>query len=399
MEFYKDCYDIITDPRFNKITNLELIIGTKCQNACKYCYRVKDQYKGSIIGMPISRAKMYIENAIEMGFIDSHVPFIDFFGGDPVVDLDYFKDLLKLTKNYTNNILVPTNARLLERIKDKDIDEFFEISDGKLSFSLSIDSPCQEENRPLSSFGKMQGMVYERNWDRIIHLSNKYNMGVHPMLYFDTVDKWYDTWEFFVSKQIHCYLLEVRHPMTKEQMFEGVYQLVKIRKTADKMGIKESFNATSPSYTNRGMTCSAETTFSINTDGCSYLCHRLMNDRFKIADLNTKEVDPSKFVMWKGLFHRRNQPICMGCPIRSICATQCLGAVHEYWGGYGAVTIPIPSVCQYFLLKFYMFGKVLGNDWKEFMNQYVNMNVLEKAVFGNFGEQKIREFEERLHNV
>jgi hypothetical protein len=46
-----------------------------------------------------------------------------------------------------------------------------------------------------------------------------------------------------------------------------------------------------------------------------------------------------------------------------------------------------------------MFGKVLGNDWKEFMNQYVNMNVLEKAVFGNFGEQKIREFEERLHNV
>lgn len=399
MESYKDCYEIITDPHYNKITNLELIIGTKCQNACKYCYRVKDQHEGSIIGMPISRAKMYIENAIEMGFIADKIPIVEFFGGDPIVDIDYFKELLMLVKPYTNNILVPTNARVLERIKDKDIDDIIASSDGKVSFSLSVDSPFQENiNRKLSSFGKMQGMKQERDWDRLIHLAKKYGMGFHPMLSFETVDTWYDTWEFFLQHEIPCYLLEVRHPLTKEQMFEAVYQLVKIIKTVINKNINHNYNTIRPSFINRGMTCSAQTTLSINTDGCVYTCHRLINERFKIADLNTKEVDASKFVMWKGLYHRRNKAICMSCPIRETCSSQCLGAVFEYWGSFGGLTIPIPSICQYYLLKYYIFA-TLFSDWNEFINQYSNLSNLEFSVYGNFGKQKIEEFKERLVNA
>jgi radical SAM protein with 4Fe4S-binding SPASM domain len=242
----------------------------------------------------------------------------------------------------------------------------------------------------------MQGMKQERNWDRLIELGKKYNSGFHPMLSFDTVDKWFDTWNFFISKGVGCYLLEVRHPVTKEQMFEAVRQLVKIIKTSDKLGLKNTFNTTTPSIINRGMTCSAQTTLSINSDGCVYTCHRLMNERFKIADLNTKEIDVSKFVMWKGLYHRRNQIVCMGCPIKKICPGQCLGAVYEYWG-YGGITIPIPSLCQYFLLKFYILSS-LFDVWEKSMNG-VNTTKLEQSVYGNFGKDIIEDFKETLKNV
>lgn len=399
MESYKDCYDILINPLYNKMTTLEIIIGTKCQNACKYCYRVKNQCEGSLIDMPISKVKFYIENAIEMGLIDSKMLNVDIFGGEPIVDIDYFKSLLELLKNYTNEINIPTNGRILENIKDQDIDEIIKSADNKVFFSLSIDSPFQEEiNRPLSEFGKMQGMKQERNWDRLFYLSKKYKMGFHPMLSFETVDKWYDTWKFFVDNDALCYLLEVRHPLNKKQMFDAVYQLVKIKKEIDKRKIDFSYNIFAPCFIQRGMSCSAQNTLSINTDGCVYFCHRLMNERFKIADLNTKEVDASKFVLWKGLYDKRNQPVCISCPIRNTCASQCLGATFEYWGGYGGLTIPIPSICQYFLLKQYIFYRNF-EEWTSFIEQYTNVKNLEKSVYGNFGKDVIEEFEEKLKNV
>ena len=132
MEHYTKCKDIISDPRFNKIVNCELVIGTKCQNACKYCYRVHKQHEGPIIGMPIDRARLYIDNAIEMGLLEEKTHSFDIFGGDPIVDIDYFKALCKLISPYCKEIHVPTNARLLERIKDQDIDEIVEAADGKV---------------------------------------------------------------------------------------------------------------------------------------------------------------------------------------------------------------------------------------------------------------------------
>ncbi len=398
MEFYKDCQDIITDPRFNNIDTLELIIGTKCQNACSYCYRVREQCNGPIIGMPVSRAKMYIDNAIEMGIIKKGIPSIEIFGGDPIVDIDYFKDLLCLLKDYTQFILAPTNGRIIERLKDKDIEDIFDAADGRLALSWSVDSPFQENNRGLSQFGVMQGMVQERDWDRIFYLSKKYNIGFHPMLSFETVNDWYNTWDFFVSNGANCYLLEVRHPMTREQMIEGIFQLAKIKKESIKRNLTYRFNTIDTSYSYRGMSCSGQTTCSINTDGCMYFCHRLINERFKIADFNTKEIDPSKFVMWNGLYTRRNQPICMSCPIREVCSNMCLGAVFEYWGSNGAVTVPIPSVCQYFLLKNYIFS-LFFKDWEEFINTYVDVNYLEAAVYGNFSKEVIENLKRRIEDV
>ena len=399
MEFYKDCYDIITDPLYNKITSLELITTTKCQNACKYCYRVKNQQEGPIIGMPVPKAKMYIENAIEMGLVDNKYMNIEIFGGEPIIDIDYIKDLLNLVKNYTNNITITTNGRILENIKDHDIDEIINAADGKVFFSLSVDSPFQENiNRPLSTFGKMQGFTQNRNWERLLYLSKKYKMGFHPMLSFETADKWYDTWEYFINNEAHCYLLEVRHPLNKEQMFEAVYQLSKIKKEIIKRKLKDVFNTTTPSYISRGVTCSAQTTLGINSDGCVYFCHRLMNERFKLADLNTKEIDISKFVMWKSLFHNGNAITCMSCPIRKICGKQCLGAIFEYWGSNGCLTIPIPSICQYILLKYYIFS-CFFDEWKKHIDMYSNKKTLENAVLGNFGENFINNLKEKIESV
>jgi len=360
---YKEVKDEIK--KYNRHTSVEFIIGNKCQNACKYCYRTAYQNQGPVIAMSLDKMKLFYDNAIEMGLIDELTEDLELFGGDPIIDIDYFNSVLKEFNTKFKSIVVPTNARVLENITDQEIDNMYVNADGKLCFSLSIDGPVVENiNRPLSKFGKMHGFHQERDWSRLLHLTNKYHLGWHPMLDFNTSETWFDTWKWFVDNNQWVYLLEVRHGCNDDnKIIEGVYQLAKILKYCELNNIPNTFNTTKLATTGRGLPCSALTGLYVHYDGGCYFCHRVLEERFKYADLITKKININNYIALRAGFDFRNNIVCMSCPIRDYCSSMCVGAINEYWGKNGCISIPIPSTCKYFVLKYAYLSYKFPKAW------------------------------------
>jgi len=383
--------------QYNRFTSVEFIIGTKCQNACKYCYRVPYQNLGSYIDMSIENMKLYYNNAVEMGLISNNNLQLELFGGEPIIDLDYFKNALIEFKDKFNNIIIPTNGRILENLTDYEIEDLINASDNKMHISLSVDGPLMENiQRPLSNFGKMQGFKQNRNWDRLIYLSKKYDWGFHPMFWLEYADAWFDTFKWFIDNDVHPYLLEVRHGHYDDsKLIEGVYQLAKIIEYCIKYNIDiKKLNTTKLGIVHRGLTCSALTTLCINTDGCVYFCHRLLKPQFKIADLKTKEININNYIALGAGFDFRNFTSCISCPIRQYCCGPCIGMLDEYWDKRGAISIPIPSMCKYNLLKIGYFSYRKYKTW-DFIT---DTNKIHTAVFANFGHDIYHKLDKRLDN-
>lgn len=391
--YYSEVKDEIK--KYNRLTGVEFIIGTKCQNACRYCYRVPYQNNGPYIDMSIENMKLYYNNALEMGLISDDMPRLEIFGGDPIIDIDYFKSIVSEFKNKFRAILIPTNGRVLENVSDYEIEELLKASDNKLKISLSVDGPLMENiQRPLSNFGKMQGFKQERNWNRLIYLSKKYRWGFHPMLWLEYPETWFETFKWFVDNNLYVYLLEIRHGHQNDSnLIEGVYQLAKIAKYCSENKIDtRPLNTVRTSKIPRGLSCSALTTLFINTDGCAYFCHRLFKSQFKIADLKTKEINLNNYIALNAGFNFRNSPTCMMCPIRNHCPGPCIGMIDEYWDRQGAVSTPIPSMCKYNLLKTGYFIHRKIDTWETVGNDE-DINI---AVYANFGSDIYDKLDERL---
>jgi len=357
----KDVVDEVK--KYSRFSTMEFIVGTKCQNACRYCYRTRFQNEGPILPLNRERMRIYFDNAREMGLIDRPNQ-IEFFGGDPMIDMDAFNGWVDEFKQDTNFFSIPTNGRMLERLSDIHIQEMIDnAAPAKLMFSLSIDGISEPFNRPLSAFGHMQGFKQGRDWKRVFDMAKKFHMGFHPMLDFEEVYDWFNVWNFFQKEGVHLYLLEVRHPVDeKEKLVQGVVEIAKILKTCKEKNIPNTFNTTQPHTTMRGLPCSALTNLSINTDGKVYFCHRLLNEKYLIADVVTKQINMRKFVALGAGYNFHNSASCMQCPIRNVCPTMCVGAMDEYWNG--AMSTPIPSVCAYYLLK-YSALTMMFEEWKQ----------------------------------
>lgn len=371
----------------NRYTTVELLLTNKCHKNCTYCYRKDFNNDGDIEMFPLERIKTYIDNAFDMGLIAKQCINIELFGGEPIINLDYFKSVLKLLNSYNqfSSIVIPTNGYVLENILDPEIDELLDIQPN-LHFSLSIDTEHQENiNRPISPFGIMCGFTAKRNWNRLAHIAHKYKAGVHPMLYFPTASKWFDVWKFFIDQNINPYLLEVRHGYEEDtNLIEGVYQLAKIKLYALKNNISGKFNTTETYMNPRGLTCGALTTLNITFDGYGYFCHRVLWEKYKFVDYTTKSIDLTKYLLYSPAFDMRNGLVCSNCPIRPICSSVCVGMVEEYWGKYGCTSLPITSQCKYYLLKYGLFFK-LFEDWKK-LTEVCDVDYLDKVNIHNFGE-------------
>lgn len=392
---YEECQEVITSGK-NRFTSIEFIVGSKCQNACKYCYRVPHQNEGDYYIDP-KKVKLYFDNAKEMGLIKTPIG-IEIFGGDPLVELNPIMEILLTLKKDAKHFMIPTNAHILENLKERDLFKLYDCADGRIGFSLSVDSPFQEKNRPLSSFGKMQGINKERDWNKLIRMAQKFNLGFHPMLYFETAEEWFNTWKFYrVDNNCHVYLLEVRHGHPNdEKLIEGVYQIAKVIEYCKKHKIKNDFNCTRSSTTPRGLGCSALTCLHIAPNGKGYFCHRVLDRKYEFVDLVTKMVNLRKFIYLNSGLHYKNSHTCMSCPIRETCGSVCVGMVEEYWSNYGCIGVPIYSQCKYFLLKYGFLSKI-DLQWKK-NNSNINQQKLDELVFKYFGNDIYEKLCDRLSN-
>jgi radical SAM protein with 4Fe4S-binding SPASM domain len=384
---------IINNKILNRITSIELVVSEKCQNNCEYCYRVKKHNNSTCNYINPDIIRIFYRNFCELFGVDKDylkTLSLELFGGDALLDYQKFKKILEISMNdyEFKCVIIPTNTRLINELHLADIEELLKVGK-RVAFSLSVDGEPADNQRPLSKYGKMLSYDEKLNYDKLIKLSKKFNFGFHPMFSFKNFDNWFDSFKFFADQEIYPYLLEIRHPITNEQAISCVRQLKYIRTYVDKLDNKElrrQLNTIYASRVPRGLGCSAHTTFTIMPNGDVPFCHRVVDPPWVSLNILTKEWDLSKHITLISGHHHANHPVCMVCPIRKLCTGQCAGASYEYWGD---PWIPIQSICNYFLLKYYIFQE-LFDDWA-INKKHINTDFLRSQVYNIFGEQQVKE--------
>jgi radical SAM protein with 4Fe4S-binding SPASM domain len=388
-----DTKNIFKEKVLDRTTGLELVINEKCQNSCTYCYRKYKHKTSNLFSMEAPYVKNIIDKFLELieddgTFFNNRI--IELYGGDPMLDYQHTKDVLNIANKYKpKRITLPTNARLVSELNDIDIEKLFEGLETQVMLSLSVDGIESDNQRPLSKIGKMLGYDEKINYEKIFKLSRKYRFGFHPMLSFKHIESWFDTVKFFLEGMgVVPYLLEVRHPLSKEKSIEAVKQLVKIRRfyetlDDDGMAVKIS-NTLKASQVPRGLGCSALTTLLIMPNGDIPFCHRVIDPPWVYGNV-FHGIDITKAISLTSIYDHRNVPECMACPIRQSCSGLCQGACYEYWGD---PWIPIPSICDFYILKSYIFSK-LFDDWNGMISQG-EPEQLERKAFETFGEDNVK---------
>jgi radical SAM protein with 4Fe4S-binding SPASM domain len=381
----------LLDTKFlSRTTSVELVINEKCQNACTYCYRKNKHNKSDVFSVEPEQVKIMIERFFNLIQEDGKDFLkhrrIELFGGDALLEYGKIKEILKIADSYSPiSISIPTNGRLISELSEYDLISLFDI-DTPIGISLSVDGDPSDKQRPLSKIGKMLSYDDKINYEKLYKLAVKYGYGYHPMLSFKHIDKWFDTIKyFFDTYNIVPYLLEVRHSLSKNDIINAVIQLAKIRDyyaSIDEKTIQMA-NTIRASRTPRGLGCSGLTTAYIMPNGDLPFCHRVVDKPWVYGNVNYG-IDISKAISLHTIYNHRNLPDCMVCPIRHYCNGQCQGACYEYWGD---PWIPIPSVCDYNRLKFYIFA-LKYKDWKDMISN--DLESLKLKVLETFDEDTIK---------
>jgi len=371
----------------NRIHSIELVISEKCQNACTYCYRNRLHKKSNIITVNPKTIEIFIKNLYELFPELTKIERFELFGGEPFLDYSHIFSIFEILNKFDNikKVVVPTNGRLLLSLNKIDREKLLNSWNFEVGISMSIDGINGQRN--LSNFGRMLGYEeIEENdefFKNLRDLQKEIGFGVHPMLYFGNNQNWVEQVKKWVEHGFIPYLLEIRHPLSNDEILDSVKNLVFVAnyifKNVDKKHHKR-FNTIFPIKVPRGLGCSALTTITIMPNGDIPFCHRVIEPPYVMGNVLTKQIDYSKFVNYK-TFDHRNNPECVGCPIRKICSGQCLGAAYEYYRGYPWLNIP--SICQYNLLKYYVFSEFF-EIWNNFLiENRVNKKDILKALKRN----------------
>jgi len=395
---------LLNDKFLNRIISIEYVVTQKCQNECVYCYRRFLHHSSKEIFVPPERIRIFTENLIQMFNLSKDFftkRQAELFGGEPMLDLDHFNEVLKVIQSYRyKRILVPTNGRLVSVSRLSVIEKILK-ENQNLFLSFSVDSPYQDKNRPLSKFGILNNYPEEIDYDKLFYIAKKYKFGFHPMLYLETASEWFNTFKFFFDHGVIPYLLEVRHPSSKNNMIEGVKQLIKIRQFLDDVELpfeqKRHTNTVYPSTVPRGLGCSALTSISISPNGDVPFCHRLSDKPYIKMNLMDKTFDLDKIIMWTSAFDFRNHPKCVSCPIRNLCSGPCIGMNYEYWGN---PWLPYNEFCLYTKLKIYSMS-LYFDDWKkELLKSFTDKkqyDILETEIMDEF--EDVSSFNELINRT
>ena len=386
---------------FSRISSIELVTSEKCQNDCSYCYRTNKHNKSSFYAMNGQRAHNLLRRFLNLFELDDEFfqdRSMELFGGDGLLDYKLSLEVLKVLNSFKpKNISIPTNGRLVSELAEYDVVKLLSSCDNtNLSLSLSVDGTLGSDTRKLSKIGHMLGYEEKINYDKLFKLAKKYEWGYHPMLPFNESDRWIEVVKFFYeSYGVVPYLLEIRHPLAKEDIIKSVKNLVLVRDfyesilkdydDKDKNKILSRANTIRASQCPRGIGCSGLTTLNIMPNGDLPFCHRVIDPPWVMGNVDDFNFDISKLVNFRAGYDHRNHPICMACPIRKTCSGLCQGACYEYWGD---PFMPIRSICNYILLKNWVFSRIY-NDWKAMLETSIDESLLEKEVYKIFSKDVI----------
>jgi len=369
------------DPRYENFRRLELILNSKCNLRCKYCYYTK--HGRELYPDKISKPKLILDNLkmlldwlIEHGY----APTIDFFSGEPLfqnVGFDALYMILSMfrpVKMKPKAIVIPTNYTfLLSKSLTGRVEDLIEDSKGSIPIylSASFDGKFCEGNRPMKTKVDRRVNAY---YNKCFRFNKRHGFGFHPMVYSELIERWRDNFLWFQSmfKRFNIpfnniYLLEVRNVEWSKPQLREYAKFIKflIKWTFEnpcKGGVsnyldfifkRRGYNILSNCLTTigRGVGCSLQSCLYVRLGDLAIVpCHRQSYDefilgRFKVEDEKIVgiEAEDPELAIAEITFDHKVLPQCESCMIKHLCQGQCPGSMYEITGDPFSV---IPSVCR-----------------------------------------------------
>ena len=367
--------------RYENFRRIELILNSKCNLSCKYCYYTK--HGRELYPDKISDTKIILDNLESLlNWMVSHeyAPDIDFFSGEPFFQDVGFEALYMILSKFHDAekkpkaIVIPTNYTfLLDDILTDRVESLigYAQSNIPIHLSASFDGKFCEGNRP------MKGKVDRRDdayYDECFRFNKRYGFGFHPMIYSELIEKWEDNFLWFQSmfKKFDIpfdgvYLLEVRNVEWSKLQLKEYANFLKFLikwtfKNPCKSGVsnyldfvfrRRGYNILSNCLTTigRGVGCSLQSCLYVRLGDLAIVpCHRQSYDEFTLGHFKVKdgkvieiESENPELAIAEVAFDHKTLPQCESCMIKNLCQGQCLGAMYEITGDPFSV---IPSVCR-----------------------------------------------------
>lgn len=402
--------------------HLELIISPHCNLKCKYCY--VNKYYPIIFPMAKEDEIKILDNLKKVLDWYSKNDFIcnlEIFSGEPFAQevcfqafeiiYEHFKD----KKMKPEKILVPSNFTFLhsEQLETRvtNLIDKFALIGIDLILSCSYDGKfCQSDRSKKRDLDiPIRFLPDDIYVDRMFKFCKRNNFMFHPMLYYDTIDRWIDNFEWYQTQfkkynfdYDSLYLLAVRNEGWTVQNCKDLYRFIKYiihhswdhyHKNFDRYwrflfnDPGQGFNILSSYFldNSKGMTCTIQTDLSIKLlDMSVYPCHRHLYPNMKFGELRDGsfiKCNPSLAATYWG--YTKNKSFqCIDCPINVNCGGQCLGANYEE--NLNSFN-PINSVCR---VHFYIM-KGLVDGFKEIgIWQKIKSKLNNEILYGfNFVEK------------
>lgn len=387
---------------------LEFIFSPYCNLNCKYCYL--NHYYNKQFPLDSFNSKISIENAKKVckWLIKNHyTPSLDIFSGElfsQECGFELLETIYSIYKDADDKdkllyITIPTNASFVfeqeKRVRVKQLINKFTDIGIPLYLSFSVDGIYMDK----ANRGQ------EIDYDKIFSFASGKNIGFHPMIYSNNIEKWKDNFIWFQEQfkkyninGRHLYLLHVRNKEWTKPQIKELYDFViflmnyawenECNKDC-KSYIKFLCDPISRGYnllnwlTNqqKGYGCGIQCSIHLRLNDMKvFPCHRLMYPELEIGqyDENMNFITTNA-ALGIGITNIKieDTPVCSSCDINTLCCGSCIGSNYET---NHSLLMPIPTVCLSNIAIF-----------KALVDGYENLGILEeiKAMLPQESQEQI----------
>ena len=369
-----------TPPETFPITGASLNVCHDCNLSCRYCYGGGGTYVGEKCYMSKEVGELSIDRLLEWSG-DRKMVYITFFGGEPLLNFNLIKHLVKYGKekarseNKKIKFSMTSNCTLLT---DKIIDF---LNKNNINVLASMDGPksVQDMNRPFRN-GKGSYDIVASNVQKLIATRNTVTARAtltRDCISLGTIINGLTEVGF---RYIHI------EPVTADNCSFALSEkdFEKLKKEYENIGkllLKSILNGTPFGFSNilrtmnviynstvRYYPCGAgKNLVGIDANGGIYLCHRFTGmGEFFMGTLQNPDFSLQKEILQK---HVDNRKSCRDCWARHLCGGSCW---HENYYYTGRIDTPYTPRCDLFkhiaALSMIIFSKIHEKD-KELLDK------------------------------
>lgn len=396
---FNDYLKYICDEKSGKERGgLEVFITPYCNQACEYCYLVKNSEK--LYPKDLAKPEIILNNLdILLNYLEENNYYpqsLDLYSGEiwesklGIEVLNKILNFVKKSNKKVKFIMIPSNFSFIlnDEIRPviEEIIEAFKYYECALNFSCSYDGPIVEEtNRPFVN-RDTKIKTTEEYTDFLFKWCKKFGYGFHPMVNAYSIEKWEDQIKWWIKNikdygmdlYLNTMFLEVRND---EWTDEKIYYFLKylntfidetietfhnndmesyIRESFRKFKTKRkgsNYNTQSFAYSSLNQGCGVDRLMTIRLGDLAWVpCHRLAYEKLVYGRLIVNEnkqitgIEALNIPLFVGInsLNYKGHIKCDTCPIAKICIRGCYGTQFE---AHQEIYYPCETVCNLYKAK------------------------------------------------